>query len=395
MQRLNSLLFTSDLDVLVAALFLLLRPSQQYSSQPALSHSLHISTARLESLAKIWPNTREHGISMSQIIDEQNLEKNASSFREASDVKFMFYRRNEPKSDSMESESTRLQPEPSASGLAHLQSRMERDDGPAIIHLESLATTPLEPSAIVAETVRKFSVPDEEKFELFCRVRAARALEPSNFVDRQKLTVVRLLSIAVYAHTHSESQAQTSLFLYEPDMVTSIAELLQVDAGVPRLVQAAALAALDALARYRNKIHEVLSSVNAGVNHGILMSLLRHTVVDIASAESTTPQYFVEALLAFVTFIASHTAGGNMVVGAGLVPLLIQILENRLPERLLVVSKTMQLIDNVLYGFTNAFQIFCNGRGEEFSSEPQSYASGSLSYSRGFQTQCIVLLSCL
>ena len=54
-----------------------------------------------------------------------------------------------------------------------------------------------------------------------------------------------------------------------------------------------------------------------------------------------------------------------MVVGAGLIPLLIQIIENRLPQRLAVVSKTMQLVDNVLYSFGNAFQLFCNNRGVE------------------------------
>jgi E3 ubiquitin-protein ligase HUWE1 len=52
-----------------------------------------------------------------------------------------------------------------------------------------------------------------------------------------------------------------------------------------------------------------------------------------------------------------------MVVGAGLVPLLIQLMGNRLPNRLPVVSKTMQLIDSVVYNHTNAFQIFCNSNG--------------------------------
>ena len=54
-----------------------------------------------------------------------------------------------------------------------------------------------------------------------------------------------------------------------------------------------------------------------------------------------------------------------MVVGAGLVPILIQVIENRLPNRLYVLSKAMQLLDNVLYGYTNAFQLFCNVHGVE------------------------------
>ena len=56
-------------------------------------------------------------------------------------------------------------------------------------------------------------------------------------------------------------------------------------------------------------------------------------------------------------------SSGNMIVGAGLIPVLIQAIENRLPNRLYLVSKTMQLLDNVLYGYTNAFTLFCNARG--------------------------------
>ena len=52
-----------------------------------------------------------------------------------------------------------------------------------------------------------------------------------------------------------------------------------------------------------------------------------------------------------------------MVVGAGLIPLLIQIMENKLHNRLPVISKTMQLVDNILYSFTNAFSLFCASRG--------------------------------
>ena len=144
--------------------------------------------------------------------------------------------------------------------------------------------------------------------------RAARALGAGRYEERQKLVVVRLLAMAVYAHTHVESQAQSSIFLYDSDLINHIAELLQLERGVPIMVQSVALAALDAFARYRGKIQEVLTAVNAGVNHGILMSLFRKTVTDIASADSTLPPLFVDALLSFVIYIASHAVGGNMVV---------------------------------------------------------------------------------
>ncbi|TDL26261.1 hypothetical protein BD410DRAFT_895667 [Rickenella mellea] len=370
--RLNSLLFSSDLDVLVASLLLLLRPSQQYSAQPALSHALHISTSRLASLAGRPPILREYGVDMLDLVSEAGKEKIRNLPQEASEVSLSFYRRGEEDKDktSKEKEPSAAIPDPTtqpprAPGSAQ--------SGPVNIHLGPMAQSSRESMDVLADAIQTYDVPDGEKYELLCRIRNAQALGETKQEEREKLVVIRLLSIAVYAHTHTEAVAQSSLFLYEPDLVTRIAELLQLDRAVPVIVQTAAIAALDALARYRGKIQEVLTAVNAGVNHGILMSLLRKTVAEIASPHSTLSHLFVDALLSFVIYIASHAAGGNMVVGAGLVPLLIQIIENKLPERLQVVSKTMQLVDNVLYGFTNAFQIFCNGRGVEVLAERIQY----------------------
>lgn len=233
------------------------------------------------------------------------------------------------------------------------------------IHIDEHALESKMPMDVLADTIESYSVPNDEKFEILCRIRTSMVLGKGNQSEREKLVIVRLLAIAIFGHTHSETQAMSSLFLFEPDLITHIAELLQLDRGIPIPVQTAAVAALDALARYRSKIQEVLTAVNAGVNHGILMALIRKTVSDVGNPESTLPHSFAEALLSFVTFVASHAAGGNMVVGAGLVPLLIQVIENRLPHRLPVVSKTMQLVDNVLYSFTNAFQLFCTARGVE------------------------------
>ncbi|KAF7332527.1 hypothetical protein MKEN_00135300 [Mycena kentingensis (nom. inval.)] len=131
--------------------------------------------------------------------------------------------------------------------------------------------------------------------------------------------VLRLLAVAIFRPTHPEPQAATSLFLYEPDVINHMAELLQTDKGIPVAVHTAA---------------HVLTAVNAGVDHGLLMSMVRALVIPHVLRRST--------------------------VGAGLIPLLIQ---NKLPNRLPLVSKTMQLVDNVLYSFTNAFSLFCAARG--------------------------------
>lgn len=365
-QRINSLLFTSDLDVLILALNLLLRPAQQYSAQQSVAQALSISTPRLQSLARRWVSFREHGVGLADLVNNRGASQVESLPTELREVHFTFYRKdarleNKPKDVSPVSDLVPRTPVRKSSGPAPTISVTS----PGAVHVHLNETTLENKSAMeaLAEVVEEFSVPEEEIFELLCRIRTAQALFKGCEETRTKLVTVRLLALAIFCHTHQESHANSSLFLYEPDLVSHVAELLQLDRGIPVSVQTSAIAALDAMARYRNKISEVLTAVNAGVNHGILLSLLRQTISDVAKPESTLPQSFLEALLSFVTFLASHGAGGNMVVAAGLVPLLIQTIENRLPNRLHVVSKTMQLVDNVLYGFVNAFQLFCAGHG--------------------------------
>jgi E3 ubiquitin-protein ligase HUWE1 len=366
MQRINSLLFTSDLDVLVLALNLLLRPAQQYSAQQSVAQALNISTPRLLSLCKRWANFREFGVSLADLASTKGSSEVEALPAEAREVNFTFYRKDVP-IDTKSSEPTDTLTVPPQTPLRKVLGSIPSsvNSAPSAVNIQ-LGEGHLEnrnPMDVLADVVEEYTVPSEERFELLCRIRTAMALLSGREEERASLTTIRLLALAIFCHTHSENQANSSLFLYEPDLVTHIAELLQLDRGISISVQTAAVAALDALARYRGKISEVLAAVNAGVNHGILLALLRHTISDVANPESTLPHSFVDALLSFVTFLASHGAGGNMVVAAGLVPILVQTMENRLPNRLPVISKTMQLVDNVLYGFANAFQLFVAGRG--------------------------------
>lgn len=281
---------------------------------------------------------------------------------EARELHFSFYRTDQPGKEPVTQADPSTEETPKK---APATANATSSAGAVMIHIDESTLHSKPMMEVLADAIQTYNVPESEKFELLSRARAAYALASGNRDAREKLVTARLLAMAIFGHTHPESQASSSLFLYEPDMIPHMAELLHVDKGISIDVQTVAIAALDSLARYRGKIQEILTAVNAGVNHGVLMALLRKTVSDIANPDSTTPQLFVESLLTFVTFIASHASGGNMVVGAGLIPLLIQLLENRLPRRLHVLSKAMQLVDNVLYSFTNAFNMFTSSRGVE------------------------------
>ncbi|KAG9103766.1 hypothetical protein FRC06_008224 [Ceratobasidium sp. 370] len=419
--RLNALLATSDLDVLVAVLNLLLRPSQQYSSQPPTSHSLNISAPRLQALALRWPGLREAGIELHELLDSTappppvvakpkapetsirfgfgmsssgfatptQVATGASTPRPgpshpkeivpgSDEVTFQFYRKSnsvaqgqDPKPEPSNVEQSPTRPSTSRPAAASnptspskdSTSQVERQSGMTVVRLTDLHNSTEDVNQIVAKAVEKYEVPDEEVFELMCRVRIARVLGPGQETAREKVACARLLAIAIYAHTQSESSAQQQLFLYEPDLTQHLAELIHHDRNVPISVQTAAVHALDGIARYRHRSTEVLAAVNANVSHGILMGSLRKTIADVSKATSTIPNEFPEALIGFVTYLASQSAGGTQVVGAGLVSQLIMLIENRLPERMPVVSKAMPLVDNLLYGFPTAFQLFVNAHG--------------------------------
>lgn len=313
-------------------------------------------------MAKRWPHLREHGIGLVELAGDKPGEDLEGVPPEAREVSFNFYRTES--SDEVGVEKTIEDvPDTPATPRKPTVSTSAPPSSAIQIRLDESTISAQPVMNVLASAIQAHSIPDSETFELLCRIRTATSLSPGKKKEREKLVVIRLLAIAIFGHTHSESQATSALFLYEPDLIGHIAELLQVDRGVPTMVQTAAIAALDALARYKNKVQEVLTAVNAGVNHGILMALVRNMVAEVSNPESKLPHAFVEALLSFITYIASHASGGNMVVGAGLIPLLIQIMENRSPFRLPVISKTMQLVDNVLYSFTNAFTLFCAARG--------------------------------
>lgn len=361
-------MFCSDLDVLILALNLLLRPAHQYSSQNSLSHSLGISTPRLTSLAKRWPNLRDYDINLVDLVSEKGHAQIEALPTEAREVNFVFYRQHvatpAAKEKERQAETDVFDATPRKPATA-ASTGPSTSSGAVSIHIDSKTIESKPAMDILADAIETYAVPEQEKFELLARIRGAQVLTGTHAVEREKLVVIRLLATAIFGHTHAESAAQAAIFLYEPDLIAHIAELLQLERGTDIQVQTAAIAALDAMARYKTKIQDVLTAVNAGVNHGILMALLRKTVSDVALATSTLPQAFVESLLSFITYLSAHSTTGSMIVGAGLVPVLIQAIENRLPNRLYLVSKTMQLVDNVLYGYSNAFQLFCNARGVE------------------------------
>lgn len=129
------------------------------------------------------------------------------------------------------------------------------------------------------------------------------------------------------------------------------------------------------MAHHRARLSEVLTAVNASANHGVLMYVLRRAISSLDSDgmiswtsllqklrirstltlhSYTVPTYcqeFVDALFGFVSYIASTQSGGNMIISAGILPVLIQLMTNKRADRLKVRLGASPTFDSDLMFF--------------------------------------------
>lgn len=395
-EHLRNLLFARDIDVLEATLRLFLRFAQQHSGQHPRAELLP-SQERLATMAVTWA-PREHGMDSVDFVKDSI--QIPSSF---SHVRFQFYRRSVGEStskadswtamqdasnvegtpattpvrtrprDRMASTSTSvntgLQAAPSTMhslGSVSNEASASTEEGLTTIDLGDVQALAKDAMDILADAIETHHVPQEDQFELFQKLRFATSL--SSLEQRRQLLTCRLLAIACYAHITSENTASTQLFLYEPDIVSRLAALVKPEHDLPQNIVAGALYALDALGRYRSKLNEVLSSLSASVNHGVLMQVLRAIIDDLATGQPSRCDQLIDAFYGLVSFVTSTSVGSGLVVGAGLVQLLVQLIDRAKPETYIVqrsMTRALGLLDSVIYAYLPAFNLFCQAQGLE------------------------------
>ncbi|KAF9145192.1 hypothetical protein BGX30_010067 [Mortierella sp. GBA39] len=396
-EQLNDLLNTRDLDILESCLRLLLRPAQRHSAQRSARSIFTVSQDRLLALAHSW-GSKEYGLDLQQLADDK-----AEIPERLRSVSFQFFRTIAPSktlaidspptssaapsghtiaATTATTPSSASAPPTSASG----KPRRHSNSGASSSHASAVATTgtatPAFPSAseglvviqvsdpqqlgatdyeILNHLVQEYKVSEEHHFQLLSRIRIATGIRDPK--RRQQLLLIRILAIAVMSHVLSEAVIVEKFFAFEPEIIQSLTDLIHPDHKVPFPVQTVALFALDGLAHLRNRHPDVLTAVNASASHGVLLYALRKVITGLDSENAPYPQDFLDAMFAFISYIISSQSGGNMVISAGLVPVLLQLLSNKHSSQLKNVAKSVTILDSLVYGFSTAFTSFCTSGG--------------------------------
>ncbi|KAG0319507.1 hypothetical protein BGZ97_002029 [Linnemannia gamsii] len=399
-EQLNDLLNTRDLDILESCLRLLLRPAQRHSAQRSARSIFTVSQDRLLALAHSW-GSKEYGLDLQQLADDK-----AEIPERLRLVSFQFFRTVTPAktfatdspttSSAVPSGSTTTAtastamsssnmpaPPTSASGKPRRLSSSGASSSHASAMTTTGTTTPALSSAseglvviqvsdpqqlgatdyeILNHLVQEYKVPEEHHFQLLSRIRIATGIcDPKR---RQQLLLIRILAIAVMSHVLSEAIIVEKFFAFEPEIIQSLTDLIHPDHKVPFPVQTVALFALDGLAHLRNRQPDVLTAINASASHGVLLYALRKVITGLDSESvAPFPQDFLDAMFALISYIISSQTGGNMVISAGLVPVLLQLLSNKHSSQLKNVTKSITILDSLVYGFSTAFSSFCTSGG--------------------------------
>ncbi|TPX56315.1 hypothetical protein SpCBS45565_g08434 [Spizellomyces sp. 'palustris'] len=364
-EHLNELLLSRDLDVLAATVRLILRPAQRLGSQRSLRNTLGTAQERITVLSQHW------GMNQSGLDVDQLMVHELSMPAECRSLCFQFYRTtsrsNPPSTENTTQENA---PTPSKtcknSGGAIGHGAEGKPSGLTVISIPDVASTGKSEREIFLELVEQYNVPQEQRFPLMHKIRLALGL--NDVSTRRRLLAIRFMAISVLVILGTEDVIQSKLFTYEPNLIQKLADVLQTDGPDAinpefREIQTCSIYALDSMAHHRARLGEVLTAINASANHGVLMYILRKVVSSLDVDLPTYPQEFVEALFGFVTYIASTQSGGNMIISAGVLPVLIQLMGNMRSAQLKSITRCIVLLDSLVFGFSASFAAFTAASG--------------------------------
>jgi E3 ubiquitin-protein ligase HUWE1 len=226
-------------------------------------------------------------------------------------------------------------------------------------------------------------MPKESKYEFFHRLRVAKALI-GTVEERQAALKARLLAIENLAYIHPESVFMEKVLRQDHDeprryqLVYQLAELIHPSADgtteVPVSLQAIALSLLEGILGFSSKVADVFSALNATVNHGVLLYVIRKAVTDMKEdgvGEQWTDEdewrdnLFSLTLHITMTMATSTTRSTPEIISAGLLEIMVEILTIRsnIAER--THATLVGFLDNLMYNVQSSFQTLINANGLE------------------------------
>ncbi|KAM3565487.1 hypothetical protein MY1884_000192 [Beauveria asiatica] len=217
------------------------------------------------------------------------------------------------------------------------------------------------------------------RYEAFHHFRVAKALTASQ-KSRQQILGARLLAITNLAYIHTESNFVEKVLRQDMDetrryqLAYQLAELIHPssdgNAEAPLWLQTISLALMEAISSFTSRCQDVLSALNANVNHGILLYVIRKAV---AGMENTKPEddgdqvtetdNWRNNLFSLTLNLSMATRTGSEMASSGLMDILVHILNIRSPVAERHHSMVLAFLDGLIWAYPHAFTAFFSADG--------------------------------
>ncbi|ORY64156.1 uncharacterized protein BCR38DRAFT_208474 [Pseudomassariella vexata] len=223
--------------------------------------------------------------------------------------------------------------------------------------------------------------PKETKYEVLNRLRVAKALTGS-VEFRQKALKARLLAIQNLAYIHIEPTFVEKVLRQDHDeprrfqLVYQLAELIHPaadgTAGVPLDLQATVLSLLQAMTNFHTKLSDIFSALNATVNHGVLLYVIRKAVAEMkeddngnqwTDADEWRENLFQLTLHITMAMTSNSSRATPEIISAGLLDIMVEILTIRSNVAERTFPTLLTFLDNLVFNVQTSFQTLINANG--------------------------------
>ena len=218
--------------------------------------------------------------------------------------------------------------------------------GQTVIHVPNLHRFRESNLEILEQLVRKYRIPRRYHFPLLIRIRLARAF-PS-LEERRNFVRVNLLAFTILAdQAQSDVSLMNSFFLYEPEYISELMELVRSDASMPADFRILSLKALTALLADNTRLQGLISATGSSQHHGELPSMIRKSVATLTGSVEH-PVYtlpFIEALFTFLSSLMATQDGIIALNNAGAIASLLPLLNDNDSRHSTVLLKCLNILE--------------------------------------------------
>lgn len=236
-------------------------------------------------------------------------------------------------------------------------------------------------------------MPKNSQYELLNRSRICKALL-SGPEARQRALAVRLLAIANLAYIHPEFVFLEQVLKQDNDeprryhLVYQLVELIHPSTpgqtAAPRSLQQIALSLLEAISHFNAKYQDVISALNATVNHGVLLYVIRKAVAEMkeeteqSNGKSVELDDWRDSLFSLALHLAMNGRVGGEMINAGFMDVLVSIITMRTKAAERFHSTAVSYVDALVLNYAPAaFNSFISASGLDAIAELMIDATSS------------------